>query len=157
MQIRECSLQYTYTCECGCTHAITSTPPHSQVILELGANEGTDVLRVVLDRQLRVVFEILPSCTCDRCKVAWSRYICKSGCCLSFAFALMLPAPQLRRFHLHRSFCCPYSSCGFGSLVAVLKPCICALVCARARVRGHCPWQQRVAASLRMVARCGGA
>jgi hypothetical protein len=37
-------------------------------------------------------------------------------------------------YHLHRSSCCPSSSCGFGSLVAVLKLCLCALVSVRVRV-----------------------
>jgi hypothetical protein len=81
-------------------HVNAPPPPHSQVILELGANEGTDVLRVVLDRQLRVVFEILPSCTCDRCKVAWSRYICKKWKLSLFCFCAPASSPTIASLSL---------------------------------------------------------
>ena len=42
-----------------------------QVIVEIGAEEGADVVRVQLDAHRRVVYEVLPTCSCERCKVSW--------------------------------------------------------------------------------------
>ena len=44
---------------------------HHQVLVELGAEAGADVVRVQLDEQQRIVYEVLPTCSCERCKVWW--------------------------------------------------------------------------------------
>jgi len=43
-----------------------------EVIIELGAADGEDILRVVLDEQRRVVYQLRPSCSCSQCKMEWT-------------------------------------------------------------------------------------
>ena len=43
-----------------------------EVIVELGTADGNDMVRVVLDEQRRVVYQLWPSCSCARCKVEWT-------------------------------------------------------------------------------------
>jgi len=44
-----------------------------QVIMELGATEGMDVVRMKLDSERRIVYEVLPTCAgaCSSCNVSW--------------------------------------------------------------------------------------
>ena len=47
-------------------------PACPEVIIELGAADGEDILRVVLDEQRRVVYQLWPSCSCSQCKMEWT-------------------------------------------------------------------------------------
>jgi hypothetical protein len=76
------------------------------------------------------------------CACAPSCFPLKNCVALSLAPLILLPLQLLRLWF--------FSCCAETLFVR-------AGVCARARVRVLCPWQQRVAASLRMVTHCGGA
>ena len=43
-----------------------------QVILELGADAGIDVVRVLLDNTGHISYEVLPACSCPRCAMTWT-------------------------------------------------------------------------------------
>ena len=43
-----------------------------QVIMEFGADGGADVLRIQMDEKKHVVYEVVPTCSCDTCKVSWT-------------------------------------------------------------------------------------
>ena len=48
-----------------------STDIKPQVLLELGAEGGNDIVRVRLDEMHRIVYEVLPRCSCYRCLGVW--------------------------------------------------------------------------------------
>ncbi len=60
--------------ESNMSHSVNTTtcPACPEAIVELGTADGNDIVRVVLDEQRRVVYQLWPSCSCAQCKVEWT-------------------------------------------------------------------------------------
>ena len=57
--------------ECFQNSQIKSCLPCPQMIIELGAEAGAHLVRVKIDHRQRIVYEVLPTCSCERCTVSW--------------------------------------------------------------------------------------